>query len=71
MLLHRRRTLADAGLSVPAKVGKQEAVAACQRIRHREPELMMCRERMKQNDRRAVAGDPVNSLRVTALDTVG
>src|SRR5208282_2444998 len=68
VFFHRSWPFADARSTVSAKIGQNEAIAPLQRLRHRQPKLMMNRKRMEQNHRRAVAKYLIEDFGVAALN---
>src|SRR5207245_9324785 len=68
VLFQSGRTLANAGVAVPAQVGQNHTVARDQRLCRGQPQFMMCRKRMEQNDRWAISQDLVRDFSVTAGD---
>src|SRR5260221_12434827 len=52
VFLHQGRAFANLRITVPAQIGKNQLVPRIERGRHRIPEFVMTRKRMKQNDGR-------------------
>ena len=70
MLLHGGGAVTGGGLTVSAKIGKNHTVLRGEHTRHRQPEFVVDREGVQQDDWRSVAENVAGNFRVAAADLI-
>jgi hypothetical protein len=70
MLVHRRRALADAGFAVPAEIWHDQAVFGGECFGYWQPEFVMRREWMQEDNGAPITDNPIHNFRITAADVL-